>query len=83
MASVGGHEALQQSAPAADERGHLAVLGYEQARHKLRRARGYRGPLKRVDLNKLLPATYAVVAIFTVLTLVLAAADIVNPISLG
>ena len=64
-------------------RGHLAVLGYEQGRHRLRRMRGYRGPLKRVDLNKLMPATYAVVAIFTVLTLVLATADIVNPISLG
>ncbi|MDQ1712583.1 MAG: hypothetical protein QOE45_2033, partial [Frankiaceae bacterium] len=63
--------------------GHLAVLGYEQARHKLRRLRGYRGPVRRVDLNKLLPATYAVVAIFTVLTLVLATADIVNPINLG
>lgn len=63
--------------------GHLAVLGYEQGRHKVRRMRGYRGPLKRVDLNKLLPATYAVVAIFTVLTLVLATADIVNPINLG
>ncbi|HSP37487.1 MAG TPA: site-2 protease family protein [Frankiaceae bacterium] len=62
--------------------GHLAVLGYEQGRHRLRRARGYRGPVKRVDLNKLLPATYAVVAIFMVLTLVLATADIVNPINL-
>ena len=30
-----------------------------------------------------LPATYAVVAIFVTLTLVLAAADIVNPINLG
>jgi membrane-associated protease RseP (regulator of RpoE activity) len=63
--------------------GHLAVLGYEQGRHKLRRARGYRGELRRVDLNKLLPATYAVMAIFVTLTLVLAAADIVNPINLG
>ena len=62
--------------------GHLAVLGYEQGRHRLRRARGYRGPVKRVDLNKLLPATYAVVAIFAVLTVVLATADIVNPINL-
>jgi membrane-associated protease RseP (regulator of RpoE activity) len=63
--------------------GHLAVLGYEQGRHRLRRVRGYRGPVRRVDLNKLLPATYAVVAIFVVLSLVLAAADIVNPINLG
>ncbi len=63
--------------------GHLAVLGFEQLRDRLRRLRGYRGELKRVDMTKLLPATYAVVAIFATLTLVLAAADIVNPIRLG
>ncbi len=63
--------------------GHLAVLGFEQARDKVRRMRGYKGEVKRVDLTKLLPATYAVVAIFGTLTLVLAAADIVNPIHLG
>jgi membrane-associated protease RseP (regulator of RpoE activity) len=62
--------------------GHLAVLGFEQLRDRLRRIRGYRGPLKRVDLTKLLPATYAVVAIFATLTVVLASADIVNPIHL-
>jgi membrane-associated protease RseP (regulator of RpoE activity) len=62
--------------------GHVGVLLYEQARHGLRRARGYRGPVKRVDLNKLLPATYAVVAIFSVLTVVLAMADIFNPINI-
>jgi membrane-associated protease RseP (regulator of RpoE activity) len=62
--------------------GHLAVLGFEQLRDRLRRIRGYRGPLKRVDLTKLLPATYAVVAIFATLTVVLASADIVNPIRL-
>jgi membrane-associated protease RseP (regulator of RpoE activity) len=62
--------------------GHLAVLGFEQTRDRLRRILGYRGPLKRVDLNKLLPATYAVVAIFATLSLVLASADLVNPIHL-
>jgi membrane-associated protease RseP (regulator of RpoE activity) len=62
--------------------GHLAVLGFEQLRDRIRRIRGYRGPLKRVDLTKLLPATYAVVAIFATLTVVLASADIVNPIRL-
>jgi membrane-associated protease RseP (regulator of RpoE activity) len=62
--------------------GHLAVLGYEQLRDRIRRIGGYRGPLKRVDLTKLLPATYAVVAIFATLTVVLASADIVNPIHL-
>ena len=62
--------------------GHLAVLGFEQLRDRVRRIRGYRGPLKRVNLTKLLPATYAVVAIFATLTVVLASADIVNPIHL-
>jgi len=62
--------------------GHIAILAFEQGRDRLRRMRGYRGQLQRVDLNKLLPATYAVVAIFAVLTLVLASADIVNPIRL-
>ncbi len=62
--------------------GHLAVLGFETARDKIRRRRGYRGEVKRVDLTKLLPATYAVVAIFATLTVVLASADIVNPIRL-
>jgi len=60
--------------------GHIAILAFEQGRDRLRRLRGYRGQLQRVDLNKLLPATYAVVAVFAVLTLVLASADIINPI---
>ena len=60
--------------------GHLAVLGYEQARHKLRRVFGYDGPLRRVDLTKLLPLTYAVVLMFVGFTVWLLGADIVNPI---
>ncbi len=60
--------------------GHLAVLGFEQLRHKVRRARGYVGELRRVDLTKLLPVTYAVVVFFAAFTVWLLGADLVNPI---
>ena len=60
--------------------GHLAVLAFEQARDKVKRMRGYRGELLRVDLTKLLPLTYAVVLFFAGFTLWLLGADIVNPI---
>ena len=63
--------------------GHLAVLGFEQARDRVRRVFGYRGALQRVDLTKLLPLTYLVVLLFVGLTLFIAGADIVNPISLN
>jgi len=63
--------------------GHLAILGFEQARHGLRRLRGYRGPVRRVDLVKLLPATYAVVAFFVILSLLILTADIFNPIRIN
>jgi membrane-associated protease RseP (regulator of RpoE activity) len=63
--------------------GHLAVLGYETARDKIRRAFGYRGEVQRVDFNKLLPLTYAVVLLFGGFTLFLLGADIVNPITLN
>ena len=63
--------------------GHIAVLGFEQARDKLRRARGYVGELQRVDLNKLTPVTLAVVALFIGFTVFVLGADIVNPIKLG
>jgi membrane-associated protease RseP (regulator of RpoE activity) len=62
--------------------GHLAVLGYENARDRLRRLRGYRGDFQRVDFNKLMPMTYAVVLLFVGLTLFIMGADIVNPIRL-
>jgi len=61
--------------------GHLAVLGYESARHKVRRLFGYRGEIQRVDFTKLLPLTYAVVLLFAGFTLFLLGADIVNPIT--
>jgi membrane-associated protease RseP (regulator of RpoE activity) len=62
--------------------GHLAVLGYENARDRLRRLRGYRGEFQRVDFNKLMPLTYAVVLAFIGLTVFIAGADIVNPVRL-
>jgi membrane-associated protease RseP (regulator of RpoE activity) len=63
--------------------GHLAVLGYETARDKLRRLFGYRGEIQRVDFTKLLPLTYGVVLVFAGFTLFLLGADIVNPITLN
>ncbi|MCW2606725.1 MAG: peptidase [Frankiales bacterium] len=63
--------------------GHLAVLGFEQARDRVKRVFGYQGALQRVDLTKLLPLTYMVVLLFVGLTLFIAGADIVNPISLN
>ena len=63
--------------------GHLAVLGFETARDKIRRMFGYRGEVQRVDFTKLLPLTYAVVLLFAGFTLFLLGADIVNPITLN
>lgn len=60
--------------------GHLAVLAFEQARDRVKRLFGYRGELRRVDLTKLLPLTYAVVVLFAGFTVWLLGADIVNPI---
>jgi membrane-associated protease RseP (regulator of RpoE activity) len=62
--------------------GHLAIAGYEEVRHRIRRWLGYRGPLRRVDLNKLMPVTYAFVVLLAGLTIYIAGADIVNPIKL-
>ena len=63
--------------------GHIAVLLFEQTRDRLRRLRGYTGELQRVDMNKLLPVTFAVVVLFAGFTLFLLGADIVNPITLN
>ncbi len=62
--------------------GHIAVLLFEQARDRIRRMFGYRGALQRVDLNKLMPVTYAVVLLFIGLTFWIMGADIVNPVKL-
>ncbi len=59
--------------------GHLAVLGFEQARYGIYRVLGRADP-GRVDLTKLLPAAYLVIALFVSLSVLLIAADIVNPI---
>jgi membrane-associated protease RseP (regulator of RpoE activity) len=63
--------------------GHLAVAGFESARHRIRRLFGYRGELRRVDFNKLLPITYAFVFLMVGLTLFIMGADILNPIRLN
>jgi len=62
--------------------GHIAVLLFEQARDRIRRAFGYVGELQRVDLTKLMPLTYAVVVAFIGLTVWILGADIVNPVRL-
>jgi membrane-associated protease RseP (regulator of RpoE activity) len=63
--------------------GHIAVVWFEAVRDKLRRVRGYTGELQRVDYNRLLPVTFAVVVLFAGFTLFLLGADIVNPITLN
>jgi membrane-associated protease RseP (regulator of RpoE activity) len=63
--------------------GHIAVVWFETVRDRLRRVRGYRGDLQRVDMNKLMPLTFAVVLLFAGFTLFLLGADIVNPITLN
>jgi membrane-associated protease RseP (regulator of RpoE activity) len=63
--------------------GHIAVVQFEQLRDRVRRLRGYTGELQRVDMNKLLPITFAVVVLFVGFTLFLLGADIVNPITLN
>jgi len=63
--------------------GHIAVVWFETVRDRLRRVRGYTGELQRVDMNKLMPVTFAVVLLFAGFTLFLLGADIVNPITLN
>ena len=59
--------------------GHVAIVLFEQARSRLYRLFGRRDP-GRVDLMKIMPVTYAVVALFIGLSLLLVYAGIVNPI---
>ena len=61
--------------------GHVAIVLYEQARKRVYRLFGRRDP-GRVDLMKIMPFTYAVVAVFVGLSLLLLYAGIVNPISI-
>ncbi len=60
--------------------GHLAILGYEQARSALARLFGRRDP-GRVDIRKLMPGAYLVIVFFAGLTLLLLYSDITNPVA--
>jgi membrane-associated protease RseP (regulator of RpoE activity) len=77
--------------------GHIAIVGFEQARHRLdvgrRRRQARRAgtavvsggqaapvPLRRVDYNKVTPATVAVFGVLMFFSLLILGADIVNPI---
>ncbi len=63
--------------------GHVAVAWFEGARDRIRRVRGYRGEVRRVDYNKLLPVTYLVAGAFVLLTVFILGADLVNPVTLN
>ena len=63
--------------------GHVAVAWFESLRQRIRRSRGYEGEIQRVDYNKLLPVTFAVVIFFAAFTIWLLGADIVNPVRIG
>jgi len=60
--------------------GHVAILAYEKARDRLRRRRGQpaAGP---VDLTKLMPATYAALALIVGMSVLVLYADVVNPVA--
>jgi membrane-associated protease RseP (regulator of RpoE activity) len=61
--------------------GHVGILLFEETRTKVYRVIGRRDP-GRVDIMKILPLTYAVVAAFVGLSLILLYAGIANPIRL-
>jgi membrane-associated protease RseP (regulator of RpoE activity) len=61
--------------------GHIAILAYEEVRKRIYRLVRRPDP-GRVDLNKLMPVTYAVLLAFVALTVLLLAADITNPLRL-
>jgi membrane-associated protease RseP (regulator of RpoE activity) len=60
--------------------GHVAILGYEKIRNAWRRRRHLiaAGP---VDLNKLMPFTYGVLAIIVAVSALILVADIANPVA--
>jgi membrane-associated protease RseP (regulator of RpoE activity) len=62
--------------------GHLAIVFYERIRAWLARIRGRADP-GLVDLQKLIPVSVAVFAVLVGFSLVLIAADIVNPVHLA
>ncbi len=61
--------------------GHIAILGYEKTRDWWRRRHGMPagGP---VDLAKLMPVTYAALALIVGVSAILLYADVVNPVTL-
>ncbi|MFF5259309.1 M50 family metallopeptidase [Actinomadura viridis] len=61
--------------------GHLAIVVYGRARALAARARGRPDP-GTVDITRLLPVTYVVVAVLIALGLLLIAADLINPLRL-
>jgi membrane-associated protease RseP (regulator of RpoE activity) len=61
--------------------GHVAIIGFEEARSRLYRWTGRADP-GRVDIMKILPVTYAVFAAIVGVSLVLLYAGITNPISI-
>jgi membrane-associated protease RseP (regulator of RpoE activity) len=61
--------------------GHIAILAFEGVRSRFYRLLGRRDP-GRVDIMKVMPLTYAVVAVFVGLSLILIYADIANPIQI-
>jgi membrane-associated protease RseP (regulator of RpoE activity) len=61
--------------------GHVGILLFEEGRTRLFRLFGRRDP-GRVDIMKVMPLTYAVVAAFVGLSLILLYAGIANPIRL-
>jgi membrane-associated protease RseP (regulator of RpoE activity) len=61
--------------------GHIAIAWYERVRSWFAAKRGRPDP-GRVDYNKLMPVTYAVVLVFGVISVLTIATDIVNPVRL-
>jgi membrane-associated protease RseP (regulator of RpoE activity) len=62
--------------------GHMAVVGYESVRRRFYRRIGRADP-GRVDMTKLLPVAYAFLFVLVGLTVLLVAADLVNPVKLS
>jgi membrane-associated protease RseP (regulator of RpoE activity) len=62
--------------------GHLAVLAFEKARQGVYRLIGRPDP-GRVDLTRLLPTAYVFLILIIGLSVLLLAADVINPVSLN
>jgi membrane-associated protease RseP (regulator of RpoE activity) len=62
--------------------GHIAIAWYEKVRSWWAARRGKPDP-GRVDYNKLMPLTFAVILVFGAISLLAITADIINPIRLG